>query len=69
MNIIHLPDGSHGYEWRVTDFFQLNGIESLCLPPNPRDSKMAAAALNLLKTQHRADMMFEILPNIGKCRD
>ncbi|XP_053386756.1 uncharacterized protein LOC123563300 [Mercenaria mercenaria] len=41
--------------------FQLSSVESLCVPPDARDSKMAQKALKLLHSHKNTDLIFEII--------
>ena len=40
---------------------QLSQVESLSVPPYPKDSKLAHRALDLLKAEEDTDMVFEIV--------
>ena len=40
---------------------QLSPVESLSVPPFPKDSKPAHRALDLLKAEENTDMVFEIV--------
>ncbi|XP_074647658.1 uncharacterized protein LOC141903440 isoform X2 [Tubulanus polymorphus] len=39
----------------------LNAVESLCIPPRPRDSRLAQSSLNLLRDALYTDMLFEVV--------
>ena len=41
--------------------FQLSAVESLCQPPYPWDSQLAARALQLFRSQQNTDMVFEVI--------
>jgi hypothetical protein len=41
--------------------FQLNLVESLCVPPVARNSRLSASALDLLKSGDGSDMLFEVI--------
>lgn len=41
--------------------FQLSSVESLCIPPDARDCRMAQKALKLFQSQKNTDLIFEII--------
>ncbi|XP_054262009.1 uncharacterized protein LOC128985991 isoform X2 [Macrosteles quadrilineatus] len=57
------PNKTHQHSTPKHHGYKLNLVECLCVPPISRNSRLSAAAIQLLRSGANTDMVFEVVPS------
>ncbi|KAG8324060.1 hypothetical protein J6590_101202, partial [Homalodisca vitripennis] len=57
------PNKTHAHSTPKHHGYKLNLVECLCVPPLSRNSRLSAAAIQLLRSGSGTDMVFEVVPS------